>query len=310
LGRFLNQEGFSWCLSNDEALVSNISTGDIADPAAVDFTQLRHPKTCDQCKTQSSLLYHQVDDKVEEIVRPPPLPNKEHQTSHMTFKQYIKSLPHVYRRTIGVLKGCSYSRILSEYLRIGELIAAGNVTVDNRRGAHSYILEKTDEKWKMVGKAPVDSDPDDMSSNRAEGCSVVAMITLLVAIYKIYSLLDDGEVEVFCGNAEAMQKKYCKNVTYTKTAQREMDINMEIAYLLKLTNMKVCFQHVKGHADDDEDFEYDQAPQPTRRNIDMDKSAKAFLSNPPLNFCPNMKPGIFFHQKIALYLHDTLITGD
>lgn len=37
---------------------------------------------------------------------------------------------------------------------------------------------------------------------------------------------------------------------------------MEVKGLLKLTNMKVRFQYVKSHADDDDDFEYERAPQP------------------------------------------------
>jgi len=64
---------------------------------------------------------------------------------------------------------------------------------------------------------------------------VVAILTLLAAIYKYY---------------------------HTKIVQRDMDIKMEVKGLLKLTNMKVRFQYVKSHADDDDDFEYERAPQP------------------------------------------------
>jgi len=226
-----------------------------------------------------------------------------------TFRKYIDSLPPVYKRNLGMLKGCSFSRILADHLRKGEIIAVGDASVDKKRGSHGYIIETTNEKWRMSGKAPVDSDPDDMSSNRAEGCSVVAMLTLLVAIYK-YHNLDSGEVEIFCDNAEALRKKSYAKMTYTKIVERDSDIKMEITALLQMTNLKVRFQHVKSHADDAVAFDYDSAPQPTKRNIDMDTVAKQFLANPPSELHPNAKPRMLYHQKIALYLHGTLITGD
>jgi len=230
-------------------------------------------------------------------------------SSFRTFRTYIDSLPGVYKRNLGILKGCSFSHILAEHIRKGEIIAVGDASVDKKKGSHSYVVETTNEKWKMSGKAPVDADPDDMSSNRAEGCCVVAMLTLLIAIYK-YHNLESGEVEIFCYNAEALRTKTFKKMTYTKILQRDSDIKMEVEALLSLTNLKVRFQHVKSHADEDDDFDYDGAPQPTKRNIDMDIAAKQFLANPPSELSPNTKPRMFFHQNIALYLHGTLITGD
>jgi len=232
----------------------------------------------------------------------PLLPNRR---QLQTFKQYIHSFPKVYRRNIGLLKGCSYSQQLANYLEKGELIAVGDASVDKKQGAHSFILETTDEKWRLTGKAPVDADPDDMTSNRAEGCSVIAMITLLTALYK-YHDLKRGKVEVFCDNAEALRRRYSPKLTYTKLVQRDMDIKMEVEGLLNLTDMRVSFHHVKSHADDDEEFDYDMAPQPTKRNIDMDTIAKEFLTSPPPHLRPNNHPLMFPSQKAALYLNDRL----
>ena len=51
--------------------------------------------------------------------------------------------------------------------------------------------------------------------------------------------------------------------------------------------MKVTLEHVKGHQDDQDEFSYDDAPLPVRRNIAMDDLAKQFLKDPPPKLMPH-----------------------
>jgi len=98
--------------------------------------------------------------------------------------------------------------------------------------------------------------------------------------------------------------------TYTKLVQRDSDLKLEVSDFLRHSPLKVIFRHVKGHQDDEEDFVYEDAPQEVRRNIDMDKKAKEFLTSPPTSLIPNRHPGMFFSQTLGLFLEGTLITGN
>ena len=75
-------------------------------------------------------------------------------------------------------------------------------------------------------------------------------------------------------------------------------------HLLHNSNITYEFKEVDGHADDSEHFVYDDAPQQIKRNIDMEKRAKQYLTS----IRPN--PSMFPQQKIALKLAGILITGD
>jgi len=62
-------------------------------------------------------------------------------------------------------------------------------------------------------------------------------------------------------------------------------------------NNDITFFHVKGHAEQDPNFEYDRAPQQTQRNIDMDKNAQIVMQQPPTQFKPTNSTMYFPNQK-------------
>ena len=49
-------------------------------------------------------------------------------------------------------------------------------------------------------------------------------------------------------------------------------------HLINTSHVTYEFREVDGHSDDKKNFDYDKANQPKKRNIDMDKRAKAFLT--------------------------------
>jgi len=229
--------------------------------------------------------------------------------SAIAFKQYLHNLPEPYRSNVGkVVRFKKFGHLLTS-LQKNQVIAVGDASVDRKHGAHSFVLESKDEKSHISFSAPVVSDVDDLTSNRAEGCSVLAILTVAIAMENFFSL-GKCKVEVFCDNDEAMRFGTYNKTTYSKLVKRDIDIKLEMTKMMKNTPITFKFSRVKGHLDDDESFVYEDASQEVQRNIDMDKQAAAYLehtiSQPP----PSLLSSMLFEQKAALYLQNTHITGD
>jgi len=211
------------------------------------------------------------------------------------FQQYLEQIPQARLRNIGLLQAQNWSGFL-EYFRNGDIIAVADASVDLRTGCHSYILESKDEMAHLQGQAPVDADPDDMTSNRAERCGVLAILTITTALANLIRA-PNIEMSVYCDNLEVLRKPMLSKKTYTKLATADTDLKMEISSILQQSPITYRFLHVKGHADEEEGFIYEEAEQEVRRNIDMDIAAKKFLSAPPLFLQPTHTP-MFFPAQI------------
>ena len=95
--------------------------------------------------------------------------------------------------------------------------------------------------------------------------------------------------------------KFCKS---------HYDIQAEIHYPLSLWPMTVTLVHVKGHQDDNDNFCYDNAPLPVRRNIDMDVLAKKSIKDPPPRLRPHRCAPIYTQQIACLSIHDNPIIAN
>ena len=98
--------------------------------------------------------------------------------------------------------------------------------MDRTFGARSNVIENEDEVGYIAFSASVASDTDDLISNRTEGCSVVAILTVVTALAKYYDI-KDIPVSVFCDNDEALRHRNIQNYTYSKLASRDVDIKLE-----------------------------------------------------------------------------------
>jgi len=161
----------------------------------------------------------------------------------------------------------------------------------------------------LQGQAPVDADPDDMTSTRAERCGVLAILTITTALAK-FIRVPNIEISVYCDNLEALRKPNLSKKTYTKLATADTDLKMEISSIVQHSPVTYRFLHVKGHADEEEGFIYEEADQEVRRNIDMDIAAKNFLLEPPTFFQPTHTPMFFPAQKLGLKILGINIVGD
>ena len=122
----------------------------------------------------------------------------------------------------------------------------------------------------------------------------------------------NGEIHIFCDNQEAIQKRpqHPFLLSYGKFCLSHYAIKAEIQHHLSLCPMTVTLEHVKGHQDDQDEFSYDDAPLPVRRNIDMDDLAKQFLKDPPPKLMPHRCAPMYAQQIACLSIHDNPIIAN
>jgi len=87
------------------------------------------------------------------------------------------------------------------------MIGVCDASAQLRQAGHSYILENMNESVYISGVAPVESDCDDTTSNRAEDCSVLALIVLTSALASFFQI-DEVTIPIYCDNAEALRHRH------------------------------------------------------------------------------------------------------
>ena len=229
-----------------------------------------------------------------------------------TILHQISDLPPPYQRTIGQIQSIQNLSYLAQAIAEGRAIGVCDASVNsNDDGSQAYIIESTDEKNHITGASPVDCDEDDMESTRSEMTGVLAILLLLQMICDEHSIIS-GEVTIYCDNNEAINIKQDHPflLSYVRFCSNNYDLKHEIRHQLSLLPIAISFSHVKGHKDDDKQFEYDLAQQYTKRNIDMDKQAKEFLHSPPTKLRPHRCAPTYPNQIACLQLHDSVVVSN
>ena len=201
---------------------------------------------------------------------------------------------------------------LTKALEGHSVIGVGDASVSSDSYAsHAYILESKDEKHRIKGVAPVDCDEDDVDSTRAEKSGVLAMLTVLRVLENMYDL-GKARVTIYSDNLEAVGIKRRPNylLSYVRFNATCYDINEEVLQMLESTRLRIFFSHISGHQDRAKDFVYEEADQETRRNIDMDSNAKAFLKNPPPKLIPTRDAPFYTASQVALKIHDSYVVSN
>lgn len=190
-----------------------------------------------------------------------------------------------------------------------QVIGVGDASIDNLVRSHAYVIETMDKKYNIQGAAPVYADPEDITSNRAKGLIVLAMVTLLDAIAQKYQI-SLAKVNIYCDNEEAILHKSLEDVSYSKLTKRNIDIKLEIQHLISPSPLQFAFQSVPGHQDHQYDFEHESASQLVQHNIDMDQKTKHFITHHPQHMQPSAYPLQLPEQKVTLERADSLIARD
>ena len=225
------------------------------------------------------------------------------------FYQKLHSKHPAYQRIIGHISSNLYLRELAVAIQKEKILGVGDASVTELRAGHAYILETIPPRFHIHGVAPVDCVEEDVTSNRAEGCTILAMLHIIEIICNMFDI-PNGSITLFCDNKEALRKRNVKMSTYTKLSIRDTDIKMELFNLLASLPISVTLEHVSGHADDDPEFEYDKAPQQVQRNIDMHDAVTAYMQNPPKGYGPKTSTPFFPAQNAALSIRNMIISGD
>lgn len=230
---------------------------------------------------------------------------------HMVL-QRVSELPLPYKRTIGQLKSVRDLPYLAQAIANGQAIGVSDASVNsNDEGSQAYIIESTNEKYHITGSSPVDSGEDDMESTRSEMTGVLAILLLLQVISEEYSITS-GDFTIYCDNKEAIniKQEHPFLLSYVRFCSNNYDLKQEIRHQLSTLYIKVSFDHVKGHKDDDKQFDYDTAPQYTKRNIDMDRQAKEFFISPSPKLRPHRCAPTYPNQTVCMKIHESAIVSN
>ena len=225
------------------------------------------------------------------------------------FKKYIGSLHPAQQRTIGDIYSDANIRELALALANSRAMGVGDASVKWNKSGHSYIIETKPEQFYLRGVAPVDCSEEAITSNRGEGCTVLAICYIAKILCDMYQIRE-GALEIYCDNMEALRRRPPHLNSYTKMSRRDIDIKMELEKVVSNILLKVSLHHVPGHADEYPDFVYEAAVQQVRRNIDMHNCVTEFMTNTPEHLRPLPEAPFYPAQKVALYLRDHIIVDD
>jgi len=136
-------------------------------------------------------------------ISPSPSINVSHPT-FLQFQHYLDSMSSAHFRNIGLLSVRNWDTFLESF-RHSEIIAVADASVKLKSGCHSYLIETKNELAHLHGRDPVDADPDDMTSTRAERCGVLAILSITTALARLLQV-QGIEMSVYCDNLEALKK--------------------------------------------------------------------------------------------------------
>ena len=103
-------------------------------------------------------------------------------------------------------------------------------------------------------------------------------------------------MRLYCDNDEALSYTPLDNATYTTLTKRDIDIKLEVQHVQSTSPITFVFSQVSDHADDSDDFDYDQAPHEVKQNFDMDSKSKEMVALMKKTTAPSSLP-TFHTQK-------------
>ena len=120
-----------------------------------------------------------------------------------------------------------------------------------------------------------------MESTRAELYGQLAVHAILTALANMFGV-SSGEVAIYIDNQDSLCKNVIdlKNVSFPRVFRPNMDVKMQIDQMrASIRPLHIMPIQIKGHQDNDKNFELDKAPLSVQCNIEMDEKAKVFLQS-------------------------------
>ena len=230
------------------------------------------------------------------------------------FLTTLSALPPSLRRNIGKIIEIKNLSKLAQAIELGEAISCADASVgDKGRASHAIIIESTCESYRVVCVAPVDCNERDIESTRAELWGQIAAQTLINTIAEV-TLITTGEIQICGDNKDSlvMQPIDTTKMSFPRFFRPNMDLKIQLQELRSECpkNIVLFPTHIKGHQDRAEHFQYEEATQGTKRNIDMDELAKRFLQHHQGPLEPRRLQLQLPSQKANLLIADARITNN
>ena len=187
-----------------------------------------------------------------------------------------EDLPEWMEQNWGInIEGVRIQKIANS-LQDKSLIAVGDGSVKKHCAGQAWTLvDKNSEETLVSGVAHVDGIGRELCSTRAEMFGIMASLSMIEYVAKRFNI-DDGEVEIYTDSTSSIAKAISRRPLSTKDIfLLDNDIAFELNERVRKSKVKVKIYHVKGHQDDDTD--YNLLPLEARLNCDMDEKVGRFL---------------------------------
>ena len=190
-------------------------------------------------------------------------------------------LPEWMQRNWGInIEGVRIQRIANS-LQNKSLVAVADGSVKRKCAGQAWTLvDKESEETLVSGVAHVDGIGREMCSTRAEMFGIMASLSMIEYVANRYEI-QNAEVEIYTDSTSSIAKAINRSPLSTKDIfLLDNDIAFELNERIKTSTVKVKLYHVKGHQDDDTD--YNLLPLEARLNCDMDEKVGKFIDEHPV----------------------------
>jgi len=163
---------------------------------------------------------------------------------------------------------------LKEAVQTGEAIAVCDGFYQDSYGTASWVIEGVTPGIRAQGCVLSPGGAKIQSAYRSELSGILAIMIVAQLLCDYYHIWE-GSIELGCDGLAALNKTFTM-VYLIDTDESNQDLLMVIRTLWNRSPLPWKIRHVKGHQDDDQDYE--SLDRWARLNIEMDKNTKKFIS--------------------------------
>lgn len=143
------------------------------------------------------------------------------------------------------------------------------------KGGAVWVLKGTDIHNNLKGTSEVPGAHIDQSAYRSKLVGILAALSMIRVIYQ-YFQLEEGSITIGCNNTSAIFLAPDLDIEIN-TRMADHDILFGIWWVLKEIPIRIHWEHVKGHQD--EEMNINELSKAEQLNCEMDQLAKEMLKH-------------------------------
>ena len=193
-----------------------------------------------------------------------------------TLEQEISRLSGWRLDNLGYLPHMQQLLAIKSSIMKGECISAGDGSLRHAYPGHAWCFASTNTyKILCQGAASVRGPVHEITSLRAEGCAILAQLTIIELLDKVYDF--HGKQIVILSDCDSLIRKISRGVEYsTKYAlQDDIDIVLQIRKMLRSIQCKISIRYVRSHRD--RVMRFEDASFHSQLNILMDEAVRKYI---------------------------------